>query len=225
MTGQSLLDLTGDLHRELAITSGGADVDRMLRTLNAAQDQFETLVAMQRGALKGNTGTVTTSASSETTTYPTGLLRLDRLSFIDPDTSRPTYALGSIDDTGGHVSAGSGLLALLGAAPVTVGRPAAYWTDGTNFYWDPLPDATHTVRWYGMQRQDDITAGGTFAYDDAVALPLAVFAVELLRRGLDDPITDYIEMSHQIFGPLITMLRRFRRERASTRQYRYAHDT
>ncbi len=226
MTGQALLDRMEDLNRELDLQTGEADVTRGLRALNTAQDHFETLFAVEaQNGLGSHTGTVTTTSSTETTAFPTGLLRLDAIWFIDPTTSRPTYELDKTDEIGGHVDGFNSLAAVLTASPVQTGKPVRYFTNGTSIYWDPLPDATHTLRWYGLQRQSDISAAGTFAYDDGVAMPLAVFAVQILRRGLDDPIADYIELAREVFGSQITAMRRFQRQRAPMRQYRYAHET
>ena len=226
VTGQSLLDRMEDLNRELDLQAGEADVTRGLRALNTAQDHFETLfgVGAQNG-LGSHTGTVTTAASTEAPAWPPGLLRLDSIWFIDPDTSRPSHELDRIDQIGGHVEGFSSLSSILSASPAMTGRPARYYTNGTSIYWDPLPDGTHTLRWYGLQRQGDISASGTFAYDDGVAMPLAVFAVQILRRGLDDPIADYVELAREVFGSQITAMRRYQRQRAPMRQYRYTHET
>jgi len=223
MTGQTVLNYMEDLNRELELQPGEADVARGLRTLNVAQDYFETLVGQVKGLMGSHTSTVTTTASTETTAFPTGLLRLDSLWFVDPDDSLPDYELSSIDDDGGHaIDIPWPLRQRLVQSP---GKPWGYWTNGTSIYWTPLPDATHTIRWYGFQRQTDITAAGTFLYDDGVAFPLAVFAVQILRRGLDDPIGDYIALAEEVFRPQIRMMQRFLRQRAPTRQYRYVHDT
>jgi len=226
MTGQSLLDQMEDLNRELDLQVGEADVIRGLRALNTAQDHFETLfgVGAQNG-LGSHTGTVTTAASTESTAWPTGLLRLDSIWFINPDTSRPSHELDRIDRIGGHVEGFSEWWANPAASSALTGRPVRYYTNGTSIYWEPLPSGTHTLRWYGLQRQADISASGTFTYDDGVAMPLAVFAVQILRRGLDDPIADYVELAREVFGSQITAMRRYQRQRAPMRQYRYTHDT
>lgn len=226
MLGQALLDRMQLINRELKIKAGESGVTRGLEALNVAQDYFETLIGTTPRSLGGQIGTVTTTADTETTSFPTGLLRIDGdMHILDSTTSRPTGArVTRLDDVGDH--APSSLLGtLLSTATTGTGAPKEYWTDGTSIYWRPLPDATHTVRWYGFQRQGDITAASTFAYDDGVSIPMAIFAVELIRRGLDDPITDYLELADRVFQPTIRMLKRFRRERAPTRQYAFHHDT
>lgn len=224
MTGQDLLTLMEDVHRELQTQSGEVDVTRALRLLNTAQDYFETLVALIPRAYGSGTGTVTTAASTETTAFPAGLLRVDALWLLDTDGSLPVRKLYDIDGAGGHQESNLPwpLEVRLGQ---TTGAPRGAFIDGTNIYWDPLPDSTRTIRWYGLQRASDITAVGTFTYDDGVALPLALFAVELIRRGLDDPVTDYIEMANQIFQPELKRIKKFRRVRAPGRQYQMHHDT
>ena len=223
MTGQDLLNRMEDLNRELELQSGEVDVTRGIRALNTAQDHFESIASTIPNILGSTAGTVTTTASTETTAFPTGLLRVDDFWFVDPDTARPTYKLEPLDGTGAHVR--DAPWPVRARHSTSSGRPTAYWTNGTTIYWDPLPDATHTVRWYGFQRVSDIAAADTFAYDDGVALPLAIFAVEILRRGLDDPIQDYIAMANQIFSSQITMMKRYQRQHAPARQYRYMHDT
>lgn len=227
MTGQDLLDRMEMLSRELELQSGESDVARGLLALNIAQDHFESL-GVARNAFHGShTGTVTTTADTESTAWPAGLIRLDSLWFVNPDTSRPTYQLELLEDSGGHTPRLPTLAHALQTAAMTTGTgpPRGYFTDQTSIYWYPLPNATHTVRWYGVQRQSDITAVGTFAYDDGVALPLAAFAVELLRRGLDDDVADYDALARDTFKTALDALSRTSRERAPSRQMRYTHDT
>ena len=101
-TGQTLLDLLEDAFPEMDLQSGEADVDKGLRLLNAAQDLYETVAAQHPNVHGSAIGTVTTAASTESTTYPTGLLRLDGLDYIDSATSRPAWPLDPIQNRGGH---------------------------------------------------------------------------------------------------------------------------
>ena len=217
-TGQSLLDTMEVMDRGLQLQSGETGVTLGLRALNAAQDHFESLMALQPNVMASSIGTVTTSASTESTAFPTGLVRLDRLQFIDPTTSRPAWDLDRVGSTGDHYGSQVGQL-----NTTTTGRPVRYWTNGSYIYWDPLPDATHTVRYYGMKVADDITASGTFAYPDIVMLPIVQFAVRMLRIGKDDEAGPVIDLGNQIFGPVIQMLARFNRDRAPGYDYRYSH--
>ncbi len=217
-TGQSLLDTMEVMDRGLQLQSGETGVTLGLRALNAAQDHFESLMALQPNVMASSIGTVTTAASTESTAFPTGLVRLDRLQFIDPTTSRPAWDLDRVGYTGDHYSSQVGQL-----NTTTTGRPVRYWTNGSHIYWDPLPDTTHTVRYYGMKTASDITAGGTFAYPDIVMLPIVQFAVRMLRIGKDDEAGPVIDLGNQIFGPVIQMLARFNRDRAPGYDYRYSH--
>src|SRR3990167_1074628 len=134
------------LNQELQLQSAEADVTRGLLALNVAQDTYEAQAAL-RANIYGSTtpvGTVTTAASTETTAFPSGVLRLDRLQFIDPSTSRPAWDLQPIRRVGAH--AWNRYWPINIVSTTSTGRPRAYWTNRINIYWDPLPDATHTVR-------------------------------------------------------------------------------
>lgn len=222
-TGQTLLDTMELLDQELQLQSTEPDVVRGLIALNTAQDFFESLAAQHPDILGGTIGTVTTAASTEATTFPTGLLRVDRLQFINPTTSRPAWDLTRHDRVGGHATAGSWPWNIISDS--VSGRPVSYWTNGRNIYWQPLPDAVHTVRWYGLQAASDITAGGTFAYPDVCILPFAAFATRLMKVGVGDEAMDPMQVAIETFGPLMATLSRFDRDGAAGLEYRYAHDT
>jgi hypothetical protein len=217
-TGQSILDLMEVMDRGLQLQSGETGVTLALRAVNAAQDYFESLLALDPNVLGSTVGTVTTAASTETTTFPTGLLRVDRLQFIDPDTSRPSWDLERVGYTGDYYQASSQTYNV-----ATAGRPVRYWTNGTNIYWDPLPDATHTVRYYGFKAASDLTAGGTFAYPDIALMPVATYAVKMMRVGKDDDIQGIMSTASEVFKPAIDALSRFNRDRPPGYDYRYTH--
>jgi|TARA_R110002020_G_scaffold446683_1_gene658961 hypothetical protein len=219
-TGQTMLDTMEVMDRGLQLQSGETGVTLALRALNAAQDHFESLMSLELNAMASSIGTVTTSADTESTAFPTGLIRLDRLQFIDPDTSRPAWDLERVGPVGDYSTGGT--LSMYSNSTVT-GKPVRYWTNGSHIYWNPLPDATHTVRYYGMKSASDITAAGTFAYPDIVMLPIVQFAVRLLRIGKDDEAGPIIDVGMQIFGPVIKTLGNFNRDRPPGYDYRYAH--
>jgi hypothetical protein len=225
MTGQSLLDIMEDLNNELQLQTSEAHTVRGLRALNTAQDHFETLAANDPNTLGSNTSTVVTAASTETTAFPTALIRVDAVWFIDPDTSLPVYELEPIEGAGAHAL--DLPWPLLQTRAVTSGRPSGYWTNGSTFYWQPLPDAVHTLRWYGWQRQTAITAGGTFLYDDGVAEALAALAVEILRIGFNDTasVTVISHLAREVLHDVLKMMRRFQRRRPQGRTYEYMHTT
>lgn len=222
MTGQDLLDRMELLNQELQLQAGEAQVTRGLLALNVAQDEWETLAAGQPEMLGNGDSTLSTTANQEYTTYPTGLLRLDGLDYINPSTSRPAWPLRNLYQTGAHAYAVTGTINI----PVDAeGIPQAYWTNGSKIFWDPVPSAVHTIRWYGFQRQANITASGTFAYDDGVALPLALFAVQLMKIGVDDPTADVTALAQQIFNPTLQNMGAFNRDGASPLRYSSVHTT
>jgi len=221
-TGQSMLDTMEALDRGLQLQSGETGVTLALRALNAAQDHFESLMALEPNSLASSVATVTTTASTETTAFPTGLVRLDRLQFIDPNTSLPAWDLVRVGPVGDHYSQET-VYPSFASNSTTSGRPKRYYTNGTLIYWDPLPDATHTVRYYGLKLADDITASGTFAYPDSAALAVAQFAVKMLRTGKDDDVSSITEVGMQVFGPVIRGMARFNRDRPPGYDYRYFH--
>ena len=217
-TGQTVLDLMEVLDRGLQLQSGETGVTLGLRAANAAQDYLESLLALPPNNYGSGGGTVTTAADTETTTFPTGLLRVDRLQYLDASTSRPAWDLEWVGYIGGN-----GLPPLLELTTATPGTPTRYWTNGRVIYWGPLPDATHTVRYYGMVAADDITAGGTFAYPDIAINAVAEYATKLLRVGKDDDAQPISALGVEIFNPCIELLGRFNRDRAPGYDYRYDH--
>jgi len=222
-TGQSLLDLMEVLDRGLQLQSGETGVTFGLRALNASQDHLESLLALQPNVMGSTIGTVTTAASTEATTFPTGLLRIDRLQYIDADTSRPVWDLERVGPVGDHYTSGGFSPNFVYASSTTTGKPIRYFTNGTKIFWDPLPSATHTVRYYGLVAASDITAGGTFGYPDVVLLPVATFATKLLRVGKDDESTPITQVGMETFAPVIQAMTRFNRDRAPGYDYRYLH--
>lgn len=223
MTGQTLLDTMELLDQELQLQAGEGDVTRGLLALNIAQDHFESVLATRPG-IKGDTsGTVVTAADTETTAYPTGLLRLDALWMLDSD-SKPEYEMEPIGRTGGHAETRRWPINLL--TPLSSpGKPDGYWTNGRLIYWDRTPDAVYTVRWYGLQAASDITAAATFAYDDVVRLPICTFAVRLLKVGVDDAPADIDSLAAATFEPVIGTLAGFERAGASGLLYTRSHST
>jgi hypothetical protein len=220
MLGQALLDRMELTNQELQLQSGEADVTRGLLALNVSQDYFESVLALHPGMMQDTVGTVTTTNNTETTAFPTGVLRIDRLQFIDPGTSRPSGPdLDNLGYAGSHTSQQSDYI-LAGSAG---GRPRGYWTNGRLIYWSPLPDDTHTIRWYGLSAAADITAAGTFAYIDTVAFPLAAFASKLLTIGVGDSIADLDALAKAVFEPVILGMKQFNQDRSPGYDYAFSH--
>ena len=220
-TGQTILDVMETMDRGLQLQSGESSVTLSLRAVNVAQDHLEALLATAPNSYGSTASTVTTAASTETTTFPTGLLRIDRLQYIDPDTSRPGWDLDWVGYTGDQNDKTA--LGLLLGSIGTTGKPQRYWTNGTDIYWGPLPDATHTVRYYGLVAASDITASSTFAYPDVAIGPVADFATRMLKIGKDDDPTPISQLGLDMFGPVLAQFGRFNRDRAPGYDYRYLH--
>lgn len=206
------------LDRGLQLQSGETGVTFGLRALNASQDHLESLLALQPNVMGSTIATVTTTADTEATTFPTGLLRIDRLQYIDSGTSRPAWDLERVGPVGDHYTSGG-----VYASSTTTGKPVRYFTNGTKIFWDPLPSATHTVRYYGLVAAADLTAAGTFGYPDVVLLPVATFASKLLRVGKDDDQLPITQVGMETFAPVIQAMTRFNRDRAPGYDYRYSH--
>jgi hypothetical protein len=221
-TGQSLLDRMELLDPELQLQTGETDVTRGLLALNVAQDHFESVVAVRPNTLGGAYGTVATASSVEVTAFPTGVLRIDDLWMLD--NSLPSYKLDDLHVVGSHRQGASWFYNLV-ASGTSTGKPSAYWTNGSNIFWSPLPGAIYSVRWYGFQAAADITASGTFAYPDIVMLPMAVFATRILTIGLDDGQQDLNALAQETFAPVIDALSNFNRTGASGFNYERPHDT
>ena len=221
MTGQDLLDTMEALNQELQLQNGEADVVRALNALNRAQDFFESLAA-QEGEIKGDTaGEVTTSANTETSSFPSGFLRIDAVQLLDDSTDRPKRRLGNLNETGSHA------FNSIWPAPVSGsgGEPESYYTNGRTLYWSPLPDDTYTLRVYGFKSADNITAGGTFAYDDLLCLPFAAFAVRILKIGVGDEVADVASIAKETFSAAIGGLAGFNRDGATPLIYTRDHST
>lgn len=222
MTGQSLLDRMELLNQELQLQSGEADVTRGLLALNVAQDLFETLCAQQPNIFGSQSGTVTTTSGVEYTAYPTGLLRLDGMDYLHPTTLLPVWPLRHVNSIGGHAYSVPSFVLTAAAGGAS---PWGYWTNGSRIYWAPLPDGTYSIRYYGFIAASDITASGTFAYPDIVALPLAVLAGRLMKMGIDDPVTDVAALASEVIGNTIKSLVGFVRDGAESLRYTHIHDT
>jgi hypothetical protein len=137
------------------------------------------------------------------------------------DDSRPVLELEKLQRAGGHTANSRWYMNLISTAGT--GRPRAYWTDGSNIYWQPTPSQEYTIRWYGFQAASDISAAGTFAYPDIVAFPLASFAARLIKVGLDDEATDLAGLATETFSPVLDSLFLFNRDGASGLEYTQFH--
>lgn len=222
MTGQSLLDRMELVNQELQLQAGEVDVTRGLLALNVAQDLFESLVATEAEILGSAVSTVVTVALQEYTTFPSGVIRIDGLDYIDPTTLRPAWPLKNLKETGAHAYYGfdNSIYAVNGSD-----APQSYWTNGTRIYWSPLPQAVHTVRYYGFAVAVDLTASGTFTYPDIIAFPIAILAAKLMKIGIEDPVQDYTQLATDVVSPAIKALSMYNRDGAKPLTYSTLHET
>lgn len=222
MTAADLLDRMELFDAELETGSAEKDETRALLALNVAMDYFESVAATFPKIFQSHS-TISTTASTETTTFPSGLLRLDDLWFIDATTLRPSYQLRNLQDTGSHVASLPWPLTIA-LAPGSPGQPRAYYASQSRIYWAPLPDAAHTIRYYGLIAATDFaTRATTFAYPDDVSLPMASFATKVLRIGRDDPIQELESQANDFFVPVLRRHQRLIRTRPSSRYYGEVH--
>ena len=221
--GQDILDRMELLNQELQLQMAEADVTRGLLAVNVAQDYLETLMALVPNVEGSTTGTVTTSAGTETTAFPTGVLRIDRLQYLDPVTSLPSWDLDPIKRVGGHRRNLYWPWNII--TTTSTGKPRAYYTNARLIYWEPLPDATHTIRWYGLQQAADVTTISTFAYPDTCLLPIASLAVALMDRGVGDDASDITSLASSILGPVVDQMSRVNRDGGPQFHYSRIHLT
>ena len=219
-TGQPILDLMEGLDASLQLQDDEAGVGKGLIAANAAQDYLESILALAPNSYGSTFATVTTTADTASTTFPSALLRIDRLQYLNPSTNRPERDLRFEGYIGAQYGDGYPGLSL---STSTTGSPARYWTNGSVFLWDPVPDAVHTVRYYGLIAKADITASGTFEFPDLALTPVAQYAVELLKVGTDDAVDSISAFGQKTFQPFLEWAGRFNRDRAPGYDYRYYH--
>lgn len=222
MTGQSLLDSMEVLNQELQLQTSEADVVRGLLALNIAQDAFEIMAAKEGKLMGDSTTTVVTTNNVETTAWPSGFLRINKIQLLD-DNGKPIDDLTNLNETGSHVSVGLWPWNLFSTA--SSGAPAAFYTNGRSIYWNPRPDDAYTLRVYGFAHAADITASGTFAYDDAIRFPLASFAVKLLKIGVDDGAGAVDQLAKESFKDILAALSALVRDGGTPLIYSKVHVT
>ena len=229
MTIATILSKMSVVDNELDIAVGGADETRSISALDMAQDVFESIVANHPNTL-GTIGTFTTTASTEYTTWPTALLRLDTLYLMNTSQTPnlPQWQIEIIQDVGGQAEGGNWpwFGALTGYAPQGFGAPRKAYTNRQYLFWAPVPDQAYTMRYYGLVAKTDITSRSqTFEYPDTVSVPMAVYATKLLSIGVADPAGELQALADEIYAPVINMLRKPTRQRPQSRQFSRIHTT
>lgn len=205
--GQLLLDHVNDVIAEIDVQPTEDDVSRALRSLNRAQDLIEMLIStipLVRSML-GTKENIVTAANGESTAAPAGFITIERLQFINPDTSLPSYDLDSIPWVGGSsINGGDPLLSVaLGKGP-----PRQYTMFGGDVYWSPIPDAIHTVRVWGFKVAADIAVGTTWDYGDEMIMPASAIAARIFKMRIDDDPDEIIRFANDNLAPVLAQMRR-----------------
>lgn len=229
MTIAAILAKMQVLDNELDIAVGGADETRAIAALDMAQDVFESIVANHPDTL-GKISTITTTANTETTAWPTNLLRLDNLYMMNTQVTpnQPQWEIEIIQDVGGQAMAAPypWLSGIVGFASSGSGAPTKAYTNRQYLFWAPIPDQAYTLRAYGFSSETDITTRSqTFAYPDLVSVPMAAYATRLMEMGIDDPSQELKDLADEIYGPVLNMLRQPTRQRPQSRAYSRIHTT
>lgn len=224
MTIADVLTKMQVLDNELDVSSGGADETRALAALDMAQDAFEVVIAGVPEIL-GTVGTVSTAANTEATAWPSALMRIDSLWMINAQNNLPSYQVEEIQDVGGQAAQAPFWPTTPSWNP-TPGQPWGYWTNRASIYWAPVPDATYTVRVYGLYEKTSITSRSlTYEWPNQVSVPMASMAVRLMEMGVDDPSEELKALANEIYNPLIKMLQQPSRQRPQARYYTRMHTT
>lgn len=223
MVNTVVLDYMNVFDNELDLTDGGSDEDRAITALAMAQDYFESVAAALPRVLQ-STVNVSQVANTETSTWPSTLLRLDAVWFLDSATSRPVYKLKRITEVGGHVPALPWPLQVTVTPGTGAGR--GYYANMNKMYWLPLPSGADSMRIYGMLSQTKISIrSGTFPYPDRVAPMLANFACRMLAVGVGDATADLDKLAATMFTPLLRAMRKFDRSEPMPKEYTDVHAT
>lgn len=222
-TFQDVLDTMEVLNQELQLQPGEAHSGKGLIALNRSIEHFESLLALVPDVMGSSTGTLTTTPNSETTPLPDGLLRLDALWLLN-DEGKPILKLDPIQETGKH-AVSVGWPYSIGYPYLISGAPNGYWENGTDIYWSPTPSRLYTVRWYGYQSVGPVEASDPLPFRSICILPLAIFAGEIMKIGVDDSPNDLMGLAQKVFNPTIQTLSAYSRERGKGLEYRYTHDT
>ena len=229
MTIATLLDYLQIFDVELRVEKDAQDESRAIRAVNIVQKWFEGIAAGESEMLQSYS-TLTTTASTEVSSWPTGLLRLDSFWYVDTTQTPnlPQWQLEPMYETGGHRPSMSYPESVV--LSNTTGKPRRYYATGPHtagrIFWDPVPDDAWTIRYYGLIAASDYTVRtGTFAYPDSCAPVFAQEAAKILRMGKDDSITD---LQRQAAGSLTVALKACRgwwNDVAGGRAYSETHDT
>ena len=228
MTIATLLDYIELFDSERNTGSGETDEARGITAINIVQDWFEAIVAGESEIFQRYL-TVTTTADTEVTSWPSGLLRLDALWYVDTTQTPnlPQWALEPMYETGGHRPSLSWPDTIV--LTNSTGKPRRYYATGPHsagrIFWEPVPDAAYTIRYYGLIAGTDYTVrGDTFSYPDPCAPAFAAEATKILRMGRDDPIADLQKAAGMQLAAALENCRRWWNDDIGARHYSEAHE-
>lgn len=211
------------LDNELETGSGETDETSAITALIQAQHYFETLCAITPRTLQ-DTVTISTTASTETTTWTSALIRFDAMWLLDAN-GLPIRQIESIDEVGGHAPGlpwPLDMVTVVGAS----GSPFAFYGNMRNFYWLNIPADVVTMRIYGfLEKARFIDRTSDFNYPYRCHLAFAQFATHIMQIGADDVSTDLEKLGARIFSPVLTQLKRFNRSGPQARHYSEFHTT
>lgn len=209
----------------LRVGVGEPDEARAVLALTTGQHYFETLCATLPRAFQTAVDTLQTTAHTESTAWPSALLRLDAIWLLDATTNLPIRRLHRIDEVGGQVPALPWPLQLTYSAGV--GDPAGYYANMAQFYWLPVPATTgQKFRIYGLFEQAEFaTRASNFLYPARCKSVFAEFAAKLLKNAVGDDSTDIDGLAAAIYKPLLKQLRKFDRSEPHGRYYSEIHTT
>ena len=229
VTIATLLNYMTVFDNELQVGADDPDETRAIRAINIVQDWFEAIAAGESEMLQSYSS-LTTTANTEVTSWPSGLLRLDSLWYVDTTQTPnlPQWQLEPMYETGGHRPSMSWPESVV--LSNTPGKPRRYYATGPHtagrLFWEPVPDDAWTIRYYGLIAASDYTVRtGTFAYPDPTAPAFAQEAVKLLRMGHDDNIADLQRQAAASLGAALKMCRGWWNDENTGRHYAEAHST
>lgn len=222
-TVADVLSVMEMLDNELETGSGETDEQSAITALQQAQNWFETVCSTYPRVLQDVVNIVTV-ANTETTQWPSALLRLDAIWLLDAN-GNPIRKLDRIEETGGHAPSLPWPLDITTMAGAT-GTPFGYYGNMANFYWLPTPAGVNSLRIYGLlEKARFVNRTSDFNYPYRCHLPFAAFADRLLQQGADDVSLDLEELANQAFGPLLKQLKKFDRTSPHGRDYTEHHTT
>lgn len=225
-SGSDLVTRVVDLYDGLDATTHQALI---LRHLNGAQDLMEAFISEIPRVL-GTWDDGTFTADQFWSDIPTGdngeeFLRIDRVTFVEADgDERP---LDPIREPGkirsGPTSAFPVASAVLRGRVGGEGEPTAYSVYGSRLLWDNTPQAADTFRVWGFQEADDLTAGGTFAYQNNLIYPVCAIAARMAKLQVDEDDARIRRFAQELLSGPLEQIRKKWRDGPSLPRYSRSH--